>query len=639
MSRRTKRFLCGITVLSFVLAPVEAQAESPSSNAPVVAEILNEPPTGAPENAVAYRGTGGYIMNVERNVTPTFLVNGGYYGAAPKTIGFVADGYNIQFDGAGDSDLVVGAYNGAVRYPFNSASEPGLDVSGNGRGCNTVSGEFFIDDIASSGTTLTRFAARWVHRCEGGTLYPAYGWITYNTAIRGADVQTTQVPVGVTRSVVFRNTGNGPVTLNAATLEGEAFSFAPGQNSCNGATLAAGSTCTVGIRFGQASTPPTSHVAGKVSITSSNNGAASVTLDGLAAPAGDVMPITPFRLIDTRLGLGTPNALGQQDTRTVKVAGVGGVPSNGAIGVMANIVGITPTENTWLTTWAAGRAKPQTSNVNPVAGKVTSNFAFIPLSSTGDLSVFNALGRTDVVIDVLGWVAGDVQPSGSRVRTIAPTRVYDSRSGDGPIAGSRRVSVLASGVPSTATAIIMNVAVTAPTQASWLNITAAEEARPFTAIMNFDAGETLSSLAISRISRFGEVDVYNQFGTAHVVIDVVGYLAPKTGTDLGRVLFVNPTRVVDTRDLGSALTGDQEFLELPSRSAAFVNITATETTNSGWLTMYAGVRSNTANLNWKAGETRGNLQLIRTGTTRAFVSSGSSHLIADAQVMISNDTL
>ncbi len=43
--------------------------------------------------------------------------------------------------------LEVGSYENATRFPFNSPTSPGLDVSGNGRGNNTLSGRFWIFDI------------------------------------------------------------------------------------------------------------------------------------------------------------------------------------------------------------------------------------------------------------------------------------------------------------------------------------------------------------------------------------------------------------------------------------------------------------------------------------------------------------
>jgi hypothetical protein len=62
-------------------------------------------------------------------------------------------------------------YTGAERAAFASAGHPGLDVSGDGRGCNTVSGSFTVLEIARDPATdlVTRFAASFEQHCEGGT--------------------------------------------------------------------------------------------------------------------------------------------------------------------------------------------------------------------------------------------------------------------------------------------------------------------------------------------------------------------------------------------------------------------------------------------------------------------------------------
>lgn len=45
---------------------------------------------------------------------------------------------------AGESQLTPGAYESAERYPFRAAGRPGLNVEGEGRGCNRLSGRFII---------------------------------------------------------------------------------------------------------------------------------------------------------------------------------------------------------------------------------------------------------------------------------------------------------------------------------------------------------------------------------------------------------------------------------------------------------------------------------------------------------------
>jgi hypothetical protein len=78
--------------------------------------------------------------------------------------------WDLYFD---SSQLVTPAlatriYLGAERWPFQSAGHPGLDISGDGRGCNTVTGSFQIEGLEMSGGALTSFTATFEHHCEGG---------------------------------------------------------------------------------------------------------------------------------------------------------------------------------------------------------------------------------------------------------------------------------------------------------------------------------------------------------------------------------------------------------------------------------------------------------------------------------------
>jgi len=63
--------------------------------------------------------------------------------------------------------LAPGIYNNATRYPFQQEGVPGLDFSGSGRGCNTLTGRFGIVTAQFSGTEVRRFHARFEQHCEG----------------------------------------------------------------------------------------------------------------------------------------------------------------------------------------------------------------------------------------------------------------------------------------------------------------------------------------------------------------------------------------------------------------------------------------------------------------------------------------
>ncbi|HSO34669.1 MAG TPA: hypothetical protein VLT33_19175 [Labilithrix sp.] len=64
--------------------------------------------------------------------------------------------------------LAVGTYQGAERAPFASFMKPGLDVSGDGRGCNTLSGKFSIHEISWDGDILVHVLASFEQHCEQG---------------------------------------------------------------------------------------------------------------------------------------------------------------------------------------------------------------------------------------------------------------------------------------------------------------------------------------------------------------------------------------------------------------------------------------------------------------------------------------
>jgi hypothetical protein len=65
--------------------------------------------------------------------------------------------------------LAVGTYTNAQRAAFATAGHPGLDVSGDGRGCNTVAGDFQIHDIVWDTAGLRKLNASFHQRCEAGT--------------------------------------------------------------------------------------------------------------------------------------------------------------------------------------------------------------------------------------------------------------------------------------------------------------------------------------------------------------------------------------------------------------------------------------------------------------------------------------
>jgi len=76
-----------------------------------------------------------------------------------------------------------GEYEGAQRFAFHSPTRPGIDVSGDGRGCNRDAGRFLVSELVfAQDGTVDRLAIDFEQHCEGSP--PAlYGSVRYNSAV------------------------------------------------------------------------------------------------------------------------------------------------------------------------------------------------------------------------------------------------------------------------------------------------------------------------------------------------------------------------------------------------------------------------------------------------------------------------
>ncbi len=95
--------------------------------------------------------------------------------------------WNFDMAAPGDVEIQPGVYPGAERWPFQAVENPGLSFSGQGRGCNTLSGSFEVYEVTyESDGSVSSLAASFVQHCEGAP-----------PALRGEIVFNTVMPVGV----------------------------------------------------------------------------------------------------------------------------------------------------------------------------------------------------------------------------------------------------------------------------------------------------------------------------------------------------------------------------------------------------------------------------------------------------------
>ncbi len=127
---------------------------------------------------------------------------------------------------------------------------------------------------------------------------------------------------------------------------------------------------------------------------------------------------------------------------------------------------------------------------------------------------------------------------------ITPCRLVDTRPGTDnvgpratPIGADEVYTPMVHGtngrctIPATATAVAMNITVVNPTAASFLTVFPPDQSRPLAASLNWVAGQAPTPNAVTgTLSTDGRLGLYNLSGTVDVIVDVVGYYVPGTGS-------------------------------------------------------------------------------------------------------------
>jgi hypothetical protein len=342
----------------------------------------------------------------------------------------------------------------------------------------------------------------------------------------------------------------------------------------------------------------------------------------------------------------------------VPVVDLRGIPEHGVGAVAVNVTATEATESSYLTVWPTGAPRPHASNLNVVAGQTVANLVIVPVGAGGKVSIFNAAGSLDVIVDTLGWF-----PNGPAYAGLTPARLLDTRvdgttvdggsSGDGPTRGGATVVLPVAGrggvPPSGAGAAVLNVTVTEPSAASYLTVWPTGEARPLASNLTVEPARTVANLVIARLGDDGSVSLFNAAGTTHVVVDVMGWF-PTGGAYNG----VTPARLLDTRPggttvdgraVGDGAIGGGTVHTLPvlgrggvpagaAGAAVAVNVTITDTTEPTALTVWTSgdTLPATSNVNAAARSTASNLAITRVGPDGAIAlshSAGRAEVVAD----------
>ena len=152
------------------------------------------------------------------------------------------------------------------------------------------------------------------------------------------------------------------------------------------------------------------NVAGDLWFDHGSRGSGSVYT---SVSANQLLPITPQRAADTRTASGRTrlvNRVGNVDSSGRALAGhtleldLSDLVFEGTA-VYLNLTVVGPAGSGFLTVWPSG-ARPNTSSLNYLANQVIANFAVTALS-TADTVLLQSTALTHLVVDVVGFVAGD----------------------------------------------------------------------------------------------------------------------------------------------------------------------------------------------------------------------------------------
>jgi adhesin/invasin len=253
-----------------------------------------------------------------------------------------------------------------------------------------------------------------------------------------------------------------------------------------------------------------------------------------ATPAADGSGLfnatSPVRVLGTG-PLGA--ALGPNSVTPVQVTGGStGVPA-GATAVVVNLTAAHGTLPGYLTAYADGTTRPLASNLNFVANQTVANRATVPVSSSGQIDIYNLQGTVNVDADVSGYYTG-AGGTGSAFVPITPQRLTDTRTGTNgtPIASNttETFNLSNTNVPSTATAVATNVTAIAGNAPGFLTVFPTSDATPpLASDVNWSANQIVPNFTIADTAGTGNVNIFNFIGaTTNVAIDAFGYFTPPT---------------------------------------------------------------------------------------------------------------
>ncbi|ACL40856.1 Alpha-tubulin suppressor and related RCC1 domain-containing protein-like protein [Pseudarthrobacter chlorophenolicus A6] len=157
---------------------------------------------------------------------------------------------------------------------------------------------------------------------------------------------------------------------------------------------------------------------GKVTLFNRSSGNTQLIADvsgyylaGAPTAAGTFVPVPPARFLDTR----NRGAVGADGVASFQVGGVKGIPANAAA-ITFNLTVTSPASFGFISAYASGSGRPNSSNVNFDAGQTIPNSVTVPVGIDGKVTLFNRSAATShLIADVSGYYLPGITTSSAVV--------------------------------------------------------------------------------------------------------------------------------------------------------------------------------------------------------------------------------
>jgi hypothetical protein len=200
-----------------------------------------------------------------------------------------------------------------------------------------------------------------------------------------------------------------------------------------------------------------------------------------------------------------------------------GIPTTGVQAVVLNVTVVTPSSAGYVTVYPSGEVRPLASNLNFSAGQTVPNLVMAKVGANGNVTLFNYLGSTHLVVDRLAYFS--TTSTAGHTIAMEPYRLLDTRDAKAPLGAGETRSLVVTGkgsVPASGVHnVVLNVTAVDPTVAGYLSVWASGTPRPYVSNVNFQPKQVVPNLVVAGVSAGGAIDIFNSGGSTHVVVDVV----------------------------------------------------------------------------------------------------------------------